>query len=119
MRSLQVSLDALRTQHAVVKGEILPRLEPDDRVVLHLELDAALLAAEAAVRLHHAVGLDAGIELLARHGRGVRTVGLDDFEALAGNRCHYVVLALPLMSTLIAAASCSSRSLSRWLHKAP
>ena len=56
MVALQVALDALGAEHAVVEGEFLPRLEADHVVVAHLELDAALLAAEAAVRLDQAVG---------------------------------------------------------------
>ena len=59
MRALQVALDALGTEHTVVEGELLPRLEADDFIVLDLELDAALLAAEAAVRLDEPVRLRA------------------------------------------------------------
>ena len=57
MLVLHVALHALGAELALVEGELLPRLEADDLVVLHLELDAALLAAEAAVRLHEPVGL--------------------------------------------------------------
>jgi hypothetical protein len=62
VRLLQVALDPLRAQHAAVEGELVPGLEADDLVVLDLELHAALLAAEAAVRLDQLVGLDAGVE---------------------------------------------------------
>ena len=62
MRLLQVALDALRTQHALVEGKLLPRLEADDVVVLDLELDAALLAAEAAVGLDVLLRLDARVQ---------------------------------------------------------
>ena len=59
MAALQVALDALRAELALVERELVPRLEADDLVVVDLELDAALLAAEAAVRLHRAVDLEA------------------------------------------------------------
>src|SRR5262245_1186933 len=55
MRALKVALDPLGTQHAAVEREVLPRLEADHRVALHLELDAALLATEAAVRFYQLV----------------------------------------------------------------
>src|SRR5439155_588473 len=58
VRALQVALDALGAEHAAVEGEVLPRLEADDLIALHLQLDAALLAAEAAVRLHQPVRLN-------------------------------------------------------------
>src|SRR6185295_4496557 len=45
--ALHVPLHALGTEHAAVEGKLLPRLEADDAVVAHLELDAALLAGEA------------------------------------------------------------------------
>ena len=56
---LHVALHALRAELALVERKLLPRLEADDLLVLHLELDAALLAAEAAVRRHDPVGLAA------------------------------------------------------------
>ena len=69
---LQVALHALGTELPAVEGELLPGLEADDLLVLHLELDAALLAAEAAVRLHEAVGLAVGAPAAGRHALGVR-----------------------------------------------
>ena len=69
VRALQVALHALRAEHAAVEREVLPRLEADDLVVLDLELDAALLAAEAAVRLDEPVGLDAVSSRSPRHAR--------------------------------------------------
>ena len=62
MRLLQIALDALRTHHPLVEREFVPRLDANDEVVLDLELHAALLAAEAAVRLDVLLWLDAGIE---------------------------------------------------------
>src|SRR6185295_8005910 len=53
---LEIALDALRAEHPAVERELLPGLEAHDLVVADLELDAALLAAEAAVRLHQPVG---------------------------------------------------------------
>ena len=50
MLVLHVALDALGTELPLVEREVLPRFEADDLFVLDLELDAALLAAEAAVR---------------------------------------------------------------------
>ena len=64
VRALQVAADALGAEHALVEREVLPRLEADDLVVLDLELDAALLAAEAAVRLDQPVGIDGRVEPL-------------------------------------------------------
>ena len=66
---LHVALHALGAELPAVERELFPRLEADDLVVLHLELDAALLAAEAAVRLHDAVGL-AGRRASRRPARG-------------------------------------------------
>src|SRR5581483_11665303 len=56
MAALQVPLHALRTQHAVVERKILPRFESDHAVGAHLELNAALLPAEAAVSLNEFIG---------------------------------------------------------------
>ena len=56
MRALQVALHALRAEHAAVERKVLPRLEADDLVVPNLELDPALLAAEAAVGLDEPSG---------------------------------------------------------------
>ena len=55
MAALQVALHALWAEHPAVERELLPGLEADHLVVAHLELDAALLAAEAAVRLDQPV----------------------------------------------------------------
>jgi hypothetical protein len=54
MPALHVALHTLRTKHSVVEGKFLPRLEPDHVVAANLELNAALLAAEAAMRFHQA-----------------------------------------------------------------
>src|SRR5687767_4880194 len=48
---LQVALHALGAEHPAVHGELLPGLEAHHLVVANLQLDAALHAAEAAVRL--------------------------------------------------------------------
>ena len=61
MAALEVALDALRAQLALVERELVPRLEADHRVVVDLQLDAALLAAEAAVRLDDPVDLEPGV----------------------------------------------------------
>jgi hypothetical protein len=49
VRSLEISLDPLWAEHAAVEGEVFPWLEADDLVASHLELDSALLSAEAAM----------------------------------------------------------------------
>src|SRR5262249_42887407 len=57
---LQVALDALGAQLAAIERKFLPGLEAHHLLILHLQLKAALLAAEAAVRLDDAVGLADG-----------------------------------------------------------
>ena len=49
MVALQITLHTLRAKHAAVERKLLPWLEADDAVVAHLELNTALLAAEAAM----------------------------------------------------------------------
>ena len=78
MRALQISLHALGTEHAAVERKLLPRLKADHLVVLHLELDAALLAAEAAVRFDEPVRLD-------RRGQA-----LADMRARCGPNCSMI-----------------------------
>ena len=82
--ALQVALDALGAELALVERELVPRLEADDLVVLHLQLDAALLPAEAAVRLHRAVRVDARVPPTRRRLVEVRPVPVDQF--LVGQR---------------------------------
>ena len=65
MRALQVTFDALGAQHTAAKWKFLPGLETDDFVVLDLELDATLLPAEATMRLHESIGVDAAVQALA------------------------------------------------------
>ena len=69
MLVLHVALHALGAELALVERELFPRLEADDLFVLDLELDAALLAAEAAVRLHDPVRFAVGRPSRPR-GRG-------------------------------------------------
>ena len=86
--ALEVALHALGAELALVEGEFLPGLEADDLVVLHLELDAALLAAEAAVGLHDLVRRGVG-EPTA--GRGEVQVGAELGAELVlgkGERAH-------------------------------
>ncbi len=63
MVALQVALDALGAKHAAVERKLLPRLEPGHAVVADLELNAALLAAEAAMGLHQLLALFARFSL--------------------------------------------------------
>src|SRR5690606_28852799 len=78
VRALEVALDALRAEHAAIERKLVPGLEADDLVVLDLQLDAALLPAEAAMRLDQPFGLDAGGEPYARHRRHVGAEVVDD-----------------------------------------
>src|SRR5579884_2039190 len=50
MLVLHVALDALGAELAPIEWKVLARLKPDDLVILDLEVDSALLSAEAAVR---------------------------------------------------------------------
>src|SRR4026208_1593315 len=73
MGALGLAPHAPRAHRSLVEGEPLPGLEPDRLVVAHLELDAALLAAEAAMGLDQPVRWIAGLLLVAA-GRGVGRV---------------------------------------------
>src|SRR5262245_53333776 len=95
MRTLQVTLHALRAEHAPVEWKIFPRLEADHFVVADLELDAALLPAEAAVRLDEPLGLDARRSPHTGHARQVRTELVDDPALVYGDRCHNSPCARP------------------------
>ena len=88
VRALQVALHTLRTQHAAVEGELFPRFEANHLVVADLELNPALLPAEAAMRLHEPIGLDAGRQPHARHGGEMRSVALDDAKRIDRNFSH-------------------------------
>jgi hypothetical protein len=85
---LQVALDALGAELALVEREVVPGLEAHHLVVGDLQDDPALLAAEAAVGLHLAVDLDAGVPAALRRGVQMRPV-LGD-QRLFGHRggCH-------------------------------
>ena len=82
--ALEVALDALRAELALVERELVPRLEPDDGVVPDLQLDAALLAAEAAVGLDDPVDLEPGVPAAGRRLVEVRPVAGD--QLLLGDR---------------------------------
>ena len=84
MGPLQIALDALGTEHAAVEGELLPRLEADDLIVLDLELNAALLAAEAAMRLAPACPARRRLRLRADGVRQVRAELVDEVQAVVG-----------------------------------
>src|SRR4030095_12381793 len=78
MRPLQIAFDAFRAQHAAIERKSLPRVEPDHLIVADLQLDAALLSAETAVRLHQTLGFDARRQARAGHRRERRAKPLDD-----------------------------------------
>src|SRR6185503_6198654 len=56
MVRLQITLHAFWAKHAAVERKLFPGLEADHAVFAHLELNAALLAAEAAVGLDQSIG---------------------------------------------------------------
>src|SRR4051812_1739125 len=95
MRALQVAFHAFGAEHAAVEREVFPRLEANHLVVAYLELDPALLAAEATMRLHQAIGLDAGRQPHARHRGQVRSELLDDAKRIRWNFSHAGYLPLP------------------------
>ncbi len=95
MRALQVALDALRAQHASIERELFPRFEANHLVIVNLELNAALLSAEAAVRLDQPLRLDARRQPRAGHRRQVRAESVDDRELVYGDRCHSAPWASP------------------------
>jgi hypothetical protein len=66
MSALQVAANSFGAKHTFVEREILPWLKPDDSVVLHFQLNAALLAAEATVGLDDLIGVAGGIQACAR-----------------------------------------------------
>src|SRR5580765_3059444 len=88
MRSLKITLHSFGTEHSAVERKLLPRLEPDDLVIFDLELNAALLAAETAVRLDEAIGLDTGRPTSAGHHGPVWPEAFDDFQVVYGNGSH-------------------------------
>src|SRR5262249_32315941 len=78
MTALEVALHALGAELAFVERELVPRLEADDFVVMDLQDDPALLAAEAAVRLHLPVDLEVGVPPPWRRLVEVRPVARDE-----------------------------------------
>ena len=88
MRALQVAFHTLGTEHAAIEREILPRLEANHLVVADLELNPALLPAEAAMRLHEPIRLDAGRQPHAGHRRQVRSEPFDDAKGIDRNFSH-------------------------------
>src|SRR4029079_7571072 len=88
MRPLQVSLHTFRTKHAAIERELLPWLEANHFVVANLELNPALLPAEAAVRFDQPIGLDTGRESGAGHRGEMRAKRLDDAKRIDRNFSH-------------------------------
>src|SRR5262249_29492946 len=74
---LHVALHALGTEHAAIERKLLPRLKADNLIVFDLELDPALLAAEAAVRLYEFVGFGGSVPAARGHVATVWTEAMD------------------------------------------
>src|SRR6185436_7614059 len=109
VRTLQVPLDALRTEHPAVERNVFTWLEADDLVVQHLQLDAALLPAEAAMRFHQPLGVGAGRAAGAGRRRSVRAEPFDDAKLVDWNRRHvrYSVSAIRSLNRSLQAAACA------------
>src|SRR5579859_4952339 len=88
MRALHVALHALGAQLATVEREVLPRLESDHLIVLHLELDAALLSAETAMRLDRTVHFTDGHPSARWLVFGVWAEGIHDLRYRNWQLCH-------------------------------
>src|SRR5262245_32471129 len=88
MGTLQVSLDSLGAEHPAIEREFLPRLEANHLVVANLQLNAALLTAEAAMRLDQALGFGAGRQGGTSHHGSMRAKALDDLKLVNRNRRH-------------------------------
>ncbi len=78
MRTLQVPLYSFWTKHSAIEWEFLPRLEANDFVVFYLELDAALLTAETAVRLNETICFNAAVQSLTAGESQVWPKGFND-----------------------------------------
>ena len=78
MAALKVALDAFRTEHPLVEWKVVARLESDNEVVFDLEIDAALLAAEAAMGRHDPVRLHARIDARPLHAVEMRSPRVGD-----------------------------------------
>jgi hypothetical protein len=110
--ALQISLHALRAQHALVERELLPRFEPNHLVVPDFELNATLLPTEAAVRLHQPVGGVLALIVPAALRRGLRVRAELVGEALhtLGGLSHELVGSTgPSASTAPLTESCACR----------
>ncbi len=88
MAALQVALDALRAELALVEREVVPGFEADHFVVVHLQLDAALLTAEAAVRVDDTIHLDPGVPPSGWRLVEVRAVAVDQLGLGDRWTCH-------------------------------
>jgi hypothetical protein len=84
MRSLQISFDTLGAEHSTVEGEFFPRLKANYFVALDLQLNAALLSAEAAMGFDETIGLHAGVQSLPRIKRRVRAEAFGGLQFIRG-----------------------------------
>ena len=85
MAALQVTLDALGAEHAAIERKVLPGFESDHAIVADFELNAALLAAEATVRLHQLLARFVRFALPSAR-RLVFQVGTESCEQFLGVR---------------------------------
>src|SRR5438552_2996400 len=88
MVALQIPFDSFGAQRSFVGWEFHPRLEANEAIVLHFELDATLHAAKATVCFDEAIGLDCGCQDGAAPIVPVRAEVLDDVEGCDGARGH-------------------------------
>ncbi len=72
---LHVALDALGAEPSLIEGKLQPRLEADDLILRDLQLDAALHAAKAAVRLDQTLHRRLVLPTLDRRVGDVGAVG--------------------------------------------
>src|SRR5215470_10920534 len=88
MCALHVSLDAFRAQLAPIEREVLAGLESNHLIVFDLQLNSTLLAAEAAMRLHHAVRFTRCRPTPRRHLMQVRAIALNQLGYGCWKLCH-------------------------------
>jgi hypothetical protein len=92
--SLQVAFDSFGTELALVKGEVVPGFKANDLVVFDFKLEAALLAAKAAVGLDEFVWLSPGVQPQAAAVGQRGAEGVFNWNGLGGNGGHFLPFSL-------------------------